>query len=75
VRLLPERRKVIGVDPTILFCMQHQAVQRFMQDPRNWVLPLKIEELPNTVQFDLTLSMGVLYHRRDPLQHVSHFTI
>jgi tRNA (mo5U34)-methyltransferase len=64
-------QEVIGVDPTILFCMQHQAVQRFMQDPRNWVLPLKIEELPNTVQFDLTLSMGVLYHRRDPLQHVS----
>ena len=46
-------------------------MQRFVQDPRNWVLPLKGEELPTTAQFDLCLSMGVLYHRRDPLQHVN----
>ena len=62
--------EVIGIDPTILFCMQHQAMQRFIQDPRNWVLPLKVEELPTSVQFELCLSMGVLYHRRDPLHHV-----
>ena len=62
--------EVIGIDPSILFCLQHRAVQQFVQDPRNWVLPLKGEELPATTQFDLCLSMGVLYHRRDPLQHV-----
>ena len=64
-------QEVIGIDPSILFCLQHRAVQRFVQDPRNWVLPLKGEELPTTAQFDLCLSMGVLYHRRDPLQHVN----
>ena len=63
-------REVIGVDPTLLFCMQHLAIQRYMNDARNWVLPLGVDELPLTVQFDLTLSMGVIYHRREPRQHV-----
>lgn len=63
-------REVIGIDPSILFCIQHYAIQKFFNDKRNWVLPIKVEELPTSVQFDLTLSMGVLYHRRDPLRHV-----
>ena len=62
--------EVIGIDPTLLFCMQHLAIQHFTQDARNWVLPLKIEELPATAQFDTVFSMGVIYHRRDPLAHV-----
>ncbi len=62
--------EVIGIDPTLLFCMQHLALQTYINDPRNWVLPLGIDELPTTAQFDLVLSMGVIYHRREPLQHV-----
>lgn len=62
--------EVIGIDPTLLFCMQHLVIKHFCQDSRNWVLPLKIEEIPTTTQFDTTLSMGVIYHRRDPQQHV-----
>ena len=61
--------EVIGVDPALLFCMQHQAIQHYTQDERNWVLPLRVEELPDTVQFDTVFSMGVIYHRRDPLAH------
>ena len=64
-------REVIGIDPTLLFCMQHQAIRRYTQDDRNWVLPFKVEELPDTVQFDSVFSMGVIYHRRDPRQHVN----
>ena len=63
-------REVIGIDPTILFCMQHQAINHYMRSSRNWVLPLKIEEIPTTEQFDTVLSMGVIYHRRDPLAHI-----
>ncbi len=63
-------KEVIGVDPTLLFCMQHLAIQYYTQDFRNWVLPLKAEELPSTAQFDTVFSMGVVYHRRDPLDHV-----
>jgi tRNA (mo5U34)-methyltransferase len=63
-------REVIGIDPTLLFCMQHLAIQHFTEDARNWVLPLKVEELPATSQFDTVFSMGVIYHRRDPQAHV-----
>ena len=45
-------------------------MQRFLTDGRSSVLPIQGEELPGSVQFDLTLSMGVLYHRREPLQHI-----
>lgn len=61
--------EVIGIDPTILFCMQHLAIQHYTQDPRNWVLPLRVEEIPGTSQFDTVFSMGVIYHRRDPQAH------
>ncbi len=61
--------QVIGIDPTLLFCMQHQAIARYVRDHRNVVLPLRFEEVPPTT-FDLVLSMGVIYHRRDPLAHV-----
>ncbi|MEM1432527.1 MAG: tRNA 5-methoxyuridine(34)/uridine 5-oxyacetic acid(34) synthase CmoB [Pseudomonadota bacterium] len=72
--------QVIGIDPTLLFCMQHLAIDHFASgDPRcrerNWVLPLPLEALPadgtlESLEFDLTLSMGVLYHRRDPAEHL-----
>lgn len=64
--------EVIGIDPTILFCMQHQAVQRFVNHPSHWVLPLGIEDIPHHALFDSVFSMGVIYHRRSPLQHIEH---
>ena len=68
--------EVIGIDPTILFCMQHRALQRYLKHPRHWVLPLRIEEIPSpipgssTSTFDTVFSMGVVYHRRDPQAHI-----
>lgn len=60
---------VLGVDPTLLFCMQHLAINRYLRSDANWVLPLRFEELPQ-MQFDGVMSMGVVYHRRDPQEHV-----
>lgn len=65
-------RQVVGVDPTLLFCLQHQAVNGYLA-PRigaaaNQVLPVRFEELP-AATFDSVFSMGVIYHRRDPLEH------
>ena len=65
-------RSVIGVDRTVLFCMQHLAVQAYAQDPEHWVLPIGIEEIPGKALFDTVLSMGVIYHQRDPAEHVRH---
>ena len=64
-------RNVIGIDPTILFVMQFQAVNRFAGAGNVHVVPARLEELPlPAARFDTTLSMGVLYHRRSPLDHL-----
>ena len=60
---------VVGVDPTLIFCMQHQAINRYLKSVQNWVIPLPFEQVP-VVQFDTVFSMGVVYHRREPQQHV-----
>ncbi len=62
--------QVVGVDPTPVFCMQHRAINHYLGDARNWVLPLRFEELPPAT-FDAVFSMGVVYHRRDPLEHIA----
>ena len=62
---------VIGIDPTILFLVQFAAVQMFRQDPGIAILPLRLEEMPLPARcFDTSFSMGVLYHRRSPVDHL-----
>lgn len=63
---------VVGVDPTLLFVMQCMAWRHFSGDVPNYVLPLGIEDLPaGPAQFDAVFSMGVLYHRREHLEHLA----
>ncbi len=61
---------VVGVDPTLLFCMQHLAAMELLGNAPNFVLPARLEELPQGPTFDYVLSMGVLYHRKDPTEHL-----
>lgn len=62
---------VIGIDPTPLFITQFFSLQKYIQDPHVTVLPMGIEHLPTKMQaFDTTFSMGVLYHRRSPFDHL-----
>jgi len=65
---------VVGIDPTLLYCMQHLAAVKLLGEANNWVLPLTLEESPHITCFDAVLSMGVLYHRKDPLEHMKHLT-
>lgn len=58
---------VVGIDPTQLFLMQFNAVQHFINDTQVNLLPLGIEDLPELKTFDTVFSMGVLYHRRSPI--------
>ena len=60
---------VVGVDPTLVFCMQHRAINRYLENEHNWVIPIPFEQLP-MVGFDTVFSMGVVYHRREPDKHV-----
>jgi tRNA (mo5U34)-methyltransferase len=62
---------VVGIDPTPLFVMQYFALQKYLQNDRVAVLPMGIEHLPEKLQaFDTTFSMGILYHRRSPFDHL-----
>ena len=61
--------QVIGIDPSILFCMQFRLIQKYMQAPNHWVLPFGIDDIPHEPIFDSVFSMGVIYHRREPKQH------
>ncbi|MCJ8168587.1 tRNA 5-methoxyuridine(34)/uridine 5-oxyacetic acid(34) synthase CmoB [Atopomonas sediminilitoris] len=64
-------RSVIGVDPNWLFLCQFAAVQKYLPELPAWQLPLTLEELPEKLEgFDTTFSMGVLYHRRSPIDHL-----
>lgn len=67
-------KQVVGIDPTMLFVMQFRAVRKLLGYDQNCpldVLPLGIEALPSNSQaFDSVFSMGVLYHRRSPLEHL-----
>lgn len=64
-------KRVIGIDPTLLSVMQFQAVKRLYGDAPIDVLPLAMQDLPENLQlFDTVLSMGVLYHRRSPFDHL-----
>lgn len=64
-------RLVLGIDPTILFIVQFAAIQHFMQAEPVHILPLRLHELPQPAMlFDTTFSMGVLYHQRDPHEHL-----
>ncbi len=68
--------QVLGVDPMWLFRMQYEVLHFYFADalePSQQVemLPLGIDDVPeDTAYFDTVFSMGVLYHRRDPVQHI-----
>ncbi len=64
-------RFVLGIDPTLLYVAQFQAVQHYIRDPAVSALPLRLADLPlRNRAFDTAFSMGVLYHQRDPLEHL-----
>lgn len=66
-----EARLVIGIDPSWLFWMQFQAIKHFTGARPVYLLPMGIEGVPADLNaFDTVFSMGVLYHRRSPIEHL-----
>ncbi|HEX4974327.1 MAG TPA: tRNA 5-methoxyuridine(34)/uridine 5-oxyacetic acid(34) synthase CmoB, partial [Pseudomonadales bacterium] len=62
---------VWGIDPSLISVLQFHAIRHFMGDLPICVTPHRLEELPNPLPiFDTVFSMGVLYHRRAPLEHL-----
>jgi tRNA (mo5U34)-methyltransferase len=63
---------VLGIDPAVLFVVQFEAIRRLTGKVGAHVLPLRLEDLPSGGRaFDTAFSMGVLYHRRDPHEHLA----
>lgn len=65
---------VLGIDPTALYLSQFLAIRHFLGDTYPvHLLPLGLEQLPRHLQaFDTVFSMGILYHRMSPLDHLVH---
>ncbi len=65
-------RLVLGIDPTLLYVIQFAALTHFMRPEPVHILPLRLHELPASGPlFDTAFSMGVLYHQRDPIEHLT----
>ncbi|MEC4748274.1 tRNA 5-methoxyuridine(34)/uridine 5-oxyacetic acid(34) synthase CmoB [Methylomicrobium sp. Wu6] len=64
-------RTVVGIDPLLLNVIQFQLVKTLYGPAPVHVLPFGIEALPKGLKaFDTVFSMGVLYHRRSPIDHL-----
>ena len=65
-------KRVIGIDPSAKFVFQFNAIKKYAghELPID-VLPLGIEHMPaKMAAFDTVFSMGILYHRRSPMDHL-----
>lgn len=62
---------VLGIEPSVLFNLQFLALQKYLQRSEIHVLPIGIEDMPEALNFfDSVFSMGVLYHRKSPIDHL-----
>ncbi|WP_413520417.1 tRNA 5-methoxyuridine(34)/uridine 5-oxyacetic acid(34) synthase CmoB [Psychrobacter glacincola] len=65
---------VIIIDPSCLFYHQFMAIRHFVgaaDSYRTHYIPVPLEALPENSQlFDTVFSMGVLYHRQSPFEHL-----
>ncbi len=62
---------VLGIDPSPLYVHQFYTIKHFAGDVNAHLLPVGVEQLPQSCKgFDSVFSMGVLYHRRSPIDHL-----
>jgi tRNA (mo5U34)-methyltransferase len=65
-------KKSLGIEPFLLFNYQYAAINALCkQKSSSMLLPLRLEEMPSMPIFDSVFSMGVLYHQRDHILHLS----
>ncbi len=65
-------KRVLGIEPFLLFNYQFRAIKSMIESPLNaLLLPVKLEDMPKKPIFDTVFSMGVLYHQRDHMAHLS----
>jgi len=62
-------RSVLGIDGYLLYVLQAALVNWFVRST-NVVVPLRFGPDPIRDEFDIVLSMGVIYHQRDADAHL-----
>lgn len=61
----------IGIDPTPLFSMHFATIKRYAPAAPAFILPIGIEDMSHRMRsFDTVFSMGILYHRKSPIDHL-----
>lgn len=66
-------RCILGIEPYLLYYYQYLILQRYLDLPGCYSLPFKLEDLPVMEGwFDTLFCMGILYHRRSPLDTLIH---
>lgn len=62
---------VLGIEPSVLFNLQFAALQKYLLRDDIQLLPIGVEDMPANLDcFDSVFSMGVLYHRKSPIDHL-----
>jgi len=66
-----DARLIVGIDPTPLFSMHFATIKRYVPLTPTFILPVGIEDMPYKMHsFDTVFSMGILYHRKSPIDHL-----
>ncbi|MFH1715655.1 MAG: tRNA 5-methoxyuridine(34)/uridine 5-oxyacetic acid(34) synthase CmoB [Elusimicrobiota bacterium] len=61
----------IGIEPNIGYVYQFYSLQKYINDHKACVLPIKTNDLTENMEcFDTVFSMGILYHRKNPIKHL-----
>ncbi len=64
-------KQVLGIDPHVPYVAQFLLLQRYLAEVAVDVLPITLDDFPERCgAFDTVFSMGVLYHRRSPIDHL-----
>ena len=64
---------MLGIDPSQKFLAQFSVIKKYLGSRPVHLLPIGIEDMPldqSNGGFDTVFSMGVLYHRKSPINHL-----
>ncbi|NKB34621.1 MAG: tRNA 5-methoxyuridine(34)/uridine 5-oxyacetic acid(34) synthase CmoB [Pseudomonadales bacterium] len=69
--LAQEPELVVGIDPHLAYVAQFWALKQFATKLPLHILPCALEQISDPLEcFDSVFSMGVIYHRRSPIDHL-----